>query len=50
MTASPPQGRDVAPGRLEGAPGNRGAFLLVRPAGRTCFEVKVLYSPGKGKS
>ena len=26
------------------------AFFLVRPAGRTCFEVKVLYSPGKGKS
>ena len=25
-------------------------FLLVRPAGRTYLEVKVLYSPGKGKS
>jgi hypothetical protein len=26
------------------------AFLLVRPAGRTYLEVKVLYSPDKGKS
>jgi hypothetical protein len=26
------------------------AFFLVRPAGRTYLEVKVLYSPGKGKS
>ena len=25
-------------------------FHLVRPAGRTHLEVKVLYSPGKGKS
>ena len=25
-------------------------FFMVRPAGRTCLEVKVLYSPGKGKS
>lgn len=25
-------------------------FFLVRPAGRTHLEVKVLYSPGKGKS
>ena len=25
-------------------------FLLVRPAGRTHLEVKVLYSPDKGKS
>ena len=25
-------------------------FLLVRPAGRTYLEVKVLYSPDKGKS
>jgi len=24
-------------------------FLSVRPAGRTHLEVKVLYSPGKGK-
>ncbi len=24
-------------------------FFLVRPAGRTCLEVKVLYPPGKGK-
>ena len=24
-------------------------FILVRPAGRTHLEVKVLYSPGKGK-
>jgi proline racemase len=29
-------------------PGNRG-FLLVRPAGRTCLEVKVLYPPDRGK-
>jgi hypothetical protein len=29
---------------------NSRRFFLVRPAGRTCFEVKVLYSPGKGKS
>ena len=27
-----------------------GAFFMVRPAGRTYLEVKVLYSPGKGKS
>jgi len=27
----------------------RAAFLLVRPAGRTHLEVKVLYTPGKGK-
>ena len=27
-----------------------GPFLRVRPAGRTYLEVKVLYSPGKGKS
>ena len=26
------------------------AFFAVRPAGRTYLEVKVLYSPGKGKS
>jgi hypothetical protein len=26
-----------------------GLFLLVRPAGRTHLEVKVLYTPGKGK-
>jgi len=25
-------------------------FCWVRPAGRTYLEVKVLYSPGKGKS
>ena len=25
-------------------------FAVVRPAGRTHLEVKVLYSPGKGKS
>ncbi len=25
-------------------------FFCVRPAGRTHWEVKVLYSPGKGKS
>ncbi len=25
-------------------------FFMVRPAGRTYLEVKVLYSPGKGKS
>jgi hypothetical protein len=24
-------------------------FFLVRPAGRTYLEVKVLYTPGKGK-
>ena len=24
-------------------------FFLVRPAGRTHLEVKVLYTPGKGK-
>jgi hypothetical protein len=24
-------------------------FVLVRPAGRTHLEVKVLYTPGKGK-
>jgi hypothetical protein len=29
---------------------SRGAFFLVRPTGRTYLEVKVLYSPGKGKS
>jgi hypothetical protein len=28
----------------------RRVFFLVRPAGRTYLEVKVLYSPGKGKS
>ncbi len=27
-----------------------GEFIMVRPAGRTYLEVKVLYSPGKGKS
>ncbi len=26
------------------------AIFMVRPAGRTHLEVKVLYSPGKGKS
>jgi hypothetical protein len=26
-----------------------GGFFLVRPAGRTLLEVKVLYTPGKGK-
>ena len=26
------------------------AFFWVRPAGRTCSEVKVLYSPDKGLS
>jgi hypothetical protein len=26
------------------------AFFVVRPAGRTYLEVKVLYSPDKGKS
>ena len=31
----------------EGA--RKGPFLLVRPAGRTYLEVKVLYTPGKGK-
>jgi hypothetical protein len=25
------------------------AFFFVRPAGRTYLEVKVLYTPGKGK-
>ena len=25
------------------------SLLLVRPAGRTYLEVKVLYTPGKGK-
>jgi hypothetical protein len=25
-------------------------YVCVRPAGRTYLEVKVLYSPGKGKS
>jgi hypothetical protein len=29
---------------------HRGGFFMVRPAGRTHLEVKVLYSPGKGKS
>ena len=27
----------------------RAVFSLVRPAGRTYLEVKVLYTPGKGK-
>ena len=27
---------------------NEGFFFSVRPAGRTCLEVKVLYRPGKG--
>jgi hypothetical protein len=27
-----------------------GRFFMVRPAGRTYLEVKVLYSPDKGKS
>ncbi|MDP1679862.1 MAG: hypothetical protein Q8L02_07090 [Candidatus Nitrotoga sp.] len=27
----------------------RACSLLVRPAGRTYLEVKVLYTPGKGK-
>jgi len=26
-----------------------GGFFVVRPAGRTLLEVKVLYTPGKGK-
>jgi hypothetical protein len=26
-----------------------GPFLFVRPAGRTYLEVRVLYTPGKGK-
>jgi len=38
--ASPPAPLDEPP---HGA-----AFLLVRPAGRTHSEVKVLYQPGKG--
>jgi hypothetical protein len=29
--------------------GARRRLFLVRPAGRTCLEVKVLYPPGKGK-
>jgi hypothetical protein len=29
--------------------GNRPLLLGVRPAGRTFLEVKVLYTPGKGK-
>jgi hypothetical protein len=31
-------------------PEGRGLFVVVRPAGRNYLEVKVLYSPGKGKS
>ena len=31
-------------------PPPRRGFFMVRPAGRTYLEVKVLYSPGKGKS
>jgi hypothetical protein len=34
----------------QGLDESRGLFFVVRPAGRTCLEVKVLYSPGKGKS
>jgi hypothetical protein len=30
-------------------PGRCRAFRLVRPAGRTHLEVRVLYTPGKGK-
>jgi hypothetical protein len=32
------------------APQQWGAFFVVRPAGRNYLEVKVLCSPGKGKS
>jgi hypothetical protein len=32
-----------------GVPSCGAPFLLVRPAGRTHLEVKVLYTPGKGK-
>jgi hypothetical protein len=30
-------------------PPERGLFVVVRPAGRAYLEVKVLYTPGKGK-
>jgi len=38
------------PGRLSAEGLRKQAFFSVRPAGRTHLEVKVLYSPGKGKS
>ena len=33
----------------EKAPAANGGFSLVRPAGRTHLEVKVLYAPDRGK-
>ena len=38
------------PNRPLGAVHSAPFFFCVRPAGRTRVEVKVLYSPGKGKS
>ena len=38
------------PNRPLGAVHSAPFFFCVRPAGRTRLEVKVLYSPGKGKS
>jgi hypothetical protein len=37
-------------GGVRGRRGQPRPLLDVRPAGRTYSEVKVLYSPGKGKS
>ena len=48
------EGREFDPPPLHhyfsAQPFSVGRFPLVRPAGRTHLEVKVLYSPGKGKS
>jgi len=42
---------NAQPGIQEGLAQKRASpLILVRPAGRTYLEVKVLYSPGKGKS
>jgi len=41
-------GREFCPGMENG--GHWPAVCFVRPAGRTCLEVKILDSPGKGKS
>ncbi|MBV6320462.1 hypothetical protein [Duganella violaceipulchra] len=37
-------------GDIVGGAATGGSFFYVRPAGRTHLEVKVLYSPGEGKS
>ncbi len=50
LTSRPPQLETPWGVYNEGIITPNDAFFVVRPAGRTYLEVKVLYSPGKGKS